>query len=176
MPLAPAEELYGPVLFQGARFQRLLGYRALAAKRCVADISNNMPKPWYGGFLPSELVLADPGTRDAVMHSIQCCVPDATLLPAGIERLYLADPARVQTLDWVTLYAVERSRDGDAYLYDVDVRDPAGALVERWEGLQLHAVRKRDGSGPWTPALLGPYLERRVGDRAVPPAPHGGLA
>jgi len=162
VPLAPMEELYGPVLFQGARFQRLLGYRDLAAKRCVADISNTMPKPWFGGFLPSELVLADPGTRDAVMHSIQCCVPDATLLPSAIERLYLADPARVQALDWVTLHAAERLRDGDTYLYDVDVRDPGGALVERWEGLRLQAVRKQDGTGPWTPALLGPYLERRT--------------
>jgi len=161
VPLAPTEDLYGPVLFQGARFQRLIGYRALAAKRCVADISNTMPKPWFGGFLPSELVLADPGTRDAVMHSIQCCVPDATLLPSAIRRLYLADPARVQTLDWVTLHAVEQFRDGDTYLYDVDVRDPGGELVERWEGLQLQAVRKQDGTGPWTPALLGPYLERR---------------
>ncbi len=28
------------------------------------------------------------------MHAIQCCVPDATLLPAGIDRLYPAEPAR----------------------------------------------------------------------------------
>ncbi|MEO7262876.1 MAG: SDR family NAD(P)-dependent oxidoreductase, partial [Jatrophihabitantaceae bacterium] len=171
VPLAPMEDLYGPVLFQGARFQRLLGYRDLAAKRCVADISNTMSKPWFGGFLPSDLVLADPGTRDAVMHSIQCCVPDATLLPAAVERLHLADPARVRGFDWVTLHAVERSRDGDTYLYDLDVRDPEGALVERWEGLQLQAVRKQDGTGPWTPALLGPYLERRS-ETVLPTALH----
>ncbi|MGI8665207.1 MAG: SDR family NAD(P)-dependent oxidoreductase [Jatrophihabitans sp.] len=161
VPLAPMADLYGPVLFQGDRFQRLLGYRDLAAKRCVADISNTASKPWFGGFLPSDLVLADPGTRDTVMHSIQCCVPDATLLPAAVERLRLADPARVRSLEWVTLHAAERSRHGDTYLYDLDVRDPDGALVERWEGLQLQAVRKQDGSGPWIPALLGPYLERR---------------
>ncbi|WP_328499723.1 type I polyketide synthase [Streptomyces sp. NBC_00457] len=161
VPLAPMEDLYGPVLFQGDRFQRLLGYRDLAAKRCVADLSNAAAKPWFGGFLPSNLVLADPGTRDALMHAIQCCVPDATLLPAAIERLHLADPARMRTLDRVTLHAAERSRDGDTYVYDLDVRDPAGALVERWEGLRLQAVRKQDGAGPWTPALLGPYLERR---------------
>jgi enediyne polyketide synthase len=161
VPLEPMEDLYGPVLFQGVRFQRLLGYRDLAATRCVAELSNTMSKPWFGAFLPSDMVLADPGTRDAVMHSIQCCVPDATLLPSAIERLYLADPARMQALDWVTLHACERFRDGDTYVYDVDVRDPEGALVERWEGLRLQAVRKQDGDGPWTPALLGPYLERR---------------
>jgi enediyne polyketide synthase len=104
------------------------------------------------------------------MHSIQCCVPDATLLPAGIERLRLADPGSVADLAQVTLHARERSRSGDTYLYDLDVYDPAGNVVEQWRGLRIQAVRKQDGSGPWVPALLGPYLERNV-----EPALGGGL-
>ncbi|MDN3292811.1 type I polyketide synthase [Streptomyces ficellus] len=160
--LDPARDMYGPVLFQGARFQRLTGYRHLAAKECVADISTSATAPWFAGFLPSDLVLADPGTRDALMHSIQACVPDATLLPVGIERLHLADPLAAGRTGSVVLHAVERSRDGDTYVYDLDVRDEHGAIVERWTGLTLRAVRKLDGSGPWEPALLGPYLERRV--------------
>jgi enediyne polyketide synthase len=155
-------DLYGPVLFQGGRFQRLAGYRQLQAKGCVADIANRSNAPWFGPFHPGDLVLADPGTRDAMMHSLQCCVPDATLLPAGIERLDLADPARARELDQVTLHATERSRNGDTYLYDLDVRDADGVLVERWTGLRLQAVRKQDGSGPWVPELLGPFLQRRT--------------
>jgi enediyne polyketide synthase len=62
----------------------------------------------------------------------------------------------------VVLHGRERSRDGDSYVWDVDVRDASGRLVERWTGLTLRAVRKQDGSGPWTPTLLGPYLERRT--------------
>jgi enediyne polyketide synthase len=162
IPLDPAGELYGPVLFQGDRFQRLLGYRQLAAKHCVAEISNKSDAAWFAGFLPTDLVLADPGTRDAMMHSIQCCVSDATLLPAAVERLYLADPGALRSAEHVTLHANERFRDGDTYVYDVDVRDAGGNLVERWEGLRLQAVRKLDGNGPWLPALLGPYLERRA--------------
>lgn len=162
LPLHPTRELYGPVLFQGGRFQRLLGYRQLAATRCVAEIGNRPAQPWFAAFLAADLVLGDPGTRDAMMHALQCCVPDATLLPAGIEALYLADP--IASRDWhtVTLHAEERARDGDTYVYDIDVRDPAGDLVERWQGLRLRAVRKLDGGGPWLPALLGPYLERRT--------------
>lgn len=162
LPLDPAGELYGPVLFQGYRFQRLLGYRRLAAKRCVAEISNTAPANWFAGYLPADLVLADPGTRDAMMHAIQCCVPDATLLPAGIERLYLADPGAARDLRSVFLDGTERSRDGDTYIWDIDVRDAGGKLIERWEGMKLQAVRKQDGTGPWLPALLGPYLERRA--------------
>jgi enediyne polyketide synthase len=94
------------------------------------------------------------------MHAIQCCVPDATLLPAGVERLYAArtQPAGGQ----VTLHAAERARDGDTYTYDLDVVDGQGSLVERWEGLRLQAVRKAGGAGPWVPVLLGPYLERQA--------------
>ena len=165
----PARDLYDSVLFQGRRFQRLRGYHRLAAKGCVAEIGNRATAPWFAGYLPADMVLADPGTRDALMHSLQCCVPDATLLPAGIERLELADPAAVRTLESVTLHAAERSRDGDTYIYDLDVRDQEGRLVETWRGLRLQAVRKQDGSGPWVPALLGPYLERRT--EAVLPQP-----
>src|SRR5581483_10471685 len=117
VPLDPATDLYGPVLFQGDRFQRLLGYRSLAARGCVARISNAARTDWFGSFHPADLVLADPGTRDAQMHSIQCCVPDATLLPASVERLWLADPSAVRSLAEVTLHAAERSRDGDTYVY-----------------------------------------------------------
>jgi enediyne polyketide synthase len=170
IPVDPATELYGSVLFQGGRFRRLLGYRKLAARECVADISNVPGDGWFGDFLPPDLVLADPGTRDAFMHSIQLCVPDATLLPAGVERLHLADPASVADLTQVILHARERSRSGDTYLYDLDVYDPAGNMVEQWRGLRIQAVRKQDGSGPWVPALLGPYLERNV-----EPALGGGL-
>lgn len=162
LPIHPDPELYGPVLFQGTRFQRLIGYRALAATGCVAEISNVSSHPWFAGYLPHDLVLGDPGTRDTMMHALQCCVPDATLLPAGLERLYLADADTVRELGQLTLHARERSRDGDTYIYDLDVRDPAGVLVERWEGLKLRAVRKLDGSGPWLASLLGPYLERRT--------------
>jgi enediyne polyketide synthase len=171
VPVDPAADLYGSVLFQGGRFRRLLGYRKLAARECVADISNlTPPEGWFADFIAPDLALADPGTRDALMHSIQCCVPDATLLPAGIEQLRLADPSRVADVAQVTLHARERSRNGDTYLYDLDVYDPSGAVVEQWRGLRLQAVRKQDGSGPWVPALLGPYLERNA-----EPTLHGGL-
>ncbi len=160
LPLDPATDLYGGIFFQGKRFQRVAGYWWLSATSCVADISVVPGDAWFAAYLPSELRLGDPGARDAFMHAIQCCVPDATLLPAGIERLYAARPQAAG--GQVTLHAAERARDGDTYTYDLDIRDSTGSLVERWEGLRLHAVRKTGGGGPWVPALLGPYLERQA--------------
>jgi enediyne polyketide synthase len=163
VPVDPVTELYGGLLFQGKRFQRLVAYRRASARHAVAELSTRSEAPWFAPFLPQRLLLADPGTRDAAMHAIQCCVPDATLLPQGVERLYLADRAAQdpeQGTDYVVLDARERYQDGDSYCYDLDLRDPAGRVVERWEGLLLRAVRKRDGAGPWPPAMLGSYLER----------------
>ncbi|GLU48732.1 type I polyketide synthase [Nocardiopsis ansamitocini] len=171
VPVDPVAELYGGVLFQGKRFQRLLAYRRTAARHAVAEIATASPGPWFAPYLPQDRLLADPGTRDAMMHALQCCVPDATLLPESIERLHLADPAGPDT-DYVLLDARERSQEGDSHTYDIQVRTPSGRVVEHWEGLRLRAVRRRDGSGPWVPSLLGPYLERALervvgGSRAV---------
>ncbi len=161
VPIDPVAELYGGVLFQGKRFQRLLSYRTAAARHAVAELGTTAPSPWFATYLSQERVLADPGTRDAVMHAIQCCVPDATLLPQGIEKLYLAEPAD-QADDTVLMDARERSQDGDSYTYDIDVLTMDGRLVERWEGLTLRAVQKRGGAGPWVPSLLGSYVERSL--------------
>jgi enediyne polyketide synthase len=113
------------------------------------------------------------------MHSLQCCVPDATLLPQGVEKLYLSAPED-QDVEFVVMDARERSQDGDSYVYDIDVLDPSGHLVERWEGLTLRAVRKKDSAGPWVPSMLGSYVERSLervlgGSRAivVEPDPDG---
>ncbi|WP_414940382.1 SDR family NAD(P)-dependent oxidoreductase [Amycolatopsis sp. cmx-11-51] len=163
VPVEPVSDLYGGVLFQGKRFQRLQAYRRVGARRAVAEVSTSTTSAWFAPFLPQELVLADPGTRDTMMHALQCCVPDATLLPERVDRLHLSE-VEDQNTPYVVLDARERSQDGDSYIYDIDVRDQVGILVERWEGLKLRAVRKRDGAGPWVPSLLGPYLERSLED------------
>jgi enediyne polyketide synthase len=164
LPAMPAERiagLYGEVLFQGTRFQHLMTYRRASARHAVAELSTSTPASWFAAYLPQDLLLADPGTRDAVMHSIQCCVPDATLLPQGIEKLYLAEPSD-QEDEFVVMDARERSQDGDSYVYDVDVLDRSGRVVERWQGLTLRAVRTKDNTGPWLPVVLGSYVERAL--------------
>lgn len=161
--LDPAADLYGPVLFQGGRFQRLRGYHHAAARRVDADLAADPATPWFAAFLPGTLLLGDPGVRDALMHGNQVCVPDATLLPQGIERIHPAGEAMF-TAQHLRYTATERHRDGDTYVYDIALRDGTGTVLERWEGLRLRAVRKGDGAGPWAAPLVGPFLERALGD------------
>jgi enediyne polyketide synthase len=162
VPLEPLQDLYGDTLFQGGRFQRLRRYHRAAARHVDVDVVVE-PVDWFAGFLPGDLLLGDPGVRDALMHGNQVCVPDGTLLPAGIERVYPGGD-KLAAAGELRYCATERSRDGDTYVYDIALRTRTGEVVERWEGLRLRAVRKSDGRGPWVAPLLGPYLERGLGD------------
>ncbi|SCL34398.1 enediyne polyketide synthase [Micromonospora nigra] len=163
VPLSPADDLYGSLFFQGDRFQRLRGYRQAAARHVDAQVEAIDGVDWFSSYVPGDLLLGDPGVRDALMHGNQVCVPDATLLPAGVERIRPGGAAVTGRRD-LRFCATERSRDGDTYVYDIALRTADGEVVERWDGLRLRAVRKQDGRGPWVPALLGPYLERSLGD------------
>ncbi|GIJ76546.1 enediyne polyketide synthase [Micromonospora phaseoli] len=161
VPLRPATELYGDLLFQGRRFQRVLRYHHAAARDVDADLLFE-EHDWFAAFHPRTLLLGDPGIRDALMHGNQVCVPNATLLPTGVARIWTA--AGVSGPGPYRYQAVERSRDRDTYVYDVVLRTGDGDVVERWEGLSLRAVRRGDGRGPWLAPLLGPFLQRAVGE------------
>jgi enediyne polyketide synthase len=163
--LDPQEDLYGSLLFQGGRFQRVRHYHRAAARHVDADVAAVDSVDWFARFVPDTLLLGDPGVRDALMHGNQVCVPDATLLPAGVERIHPGGE-KISAARGLRYCATERSRDGDTYVYDIALRTDTGEVVERWQGLRLRAVRKQDGSGPWVVPLLGPYLERTLGDLA----------
>jgi enediyne polyketide synthase len=174
VPLDPATDLYGSILFQGRRFHRLRRYHRASAWDVDADVIG-VEENWFAGFLPQALLLGDPGVRDALMHGNQVCVPDATLLPIGVDRVY---PGGERLIGDLRYCATERHHEGSTYVYDVAVRTSAGEIVERWEGLRLRAVRKTDGKGPWNPALLASYLERTLEDLtgarvAIAVEPHG---
>src|SRR6185312_5813749 len=127
----PEKDLYGGVLFHQGRFRRVEGYRRLRATECLADISPDGSTAWFGRYLPDRLILGDPGARDAAIHGIQACIPHATLLPTGVDRVVTLGLAADVPL---VLAARERSRHGDDFVYDLELVDAEGRLRERWEG------------------------------------------
>jgi enediyne polyketide synthase len=167
LPLDPGRDLYDRILFQRGRFRRVAGYRWLRATECRFEVCGDPAATWFGGYLPGELVLGDPGVRDAAIHGIQVCVPHATLLPVAVGRI---EPARLDGEGPWRVHARERERDGDRYVYDLEIAGPGGDVVERWRGLELRAVapagtRAPGGNGAaWPVPLLGAYLERRIHD------------
>ncbi|MES1210838.1 MAG: polyketide synthase dehydratase domain-containing protein, partial [Acidobacteriota bacterium] len=146
-------------LFHRGRFRRLEGYRHLEATSCLAEITADGTVSWFGKWLPSKLVLGDPGARDAAIHGIQACIPHATLLPTGVDRIVTG---YLLASEPFMLAAKERSRNGDDFVYDLEILDRQGRVRERWEGLRLHAVQRIDPPEAWRAALLAPYVERRL--------------
>jgi enediyne polyketide synthase len=55
----------------------------------------------------------------------------------------------------------------DAFLYDVDIVDANGRVIEQWRGLRLQPVGMAQPTRGLAPPLLGPYLERRM-QEAIP--------
>ena len=62
------------------------------------------------------------------------------------------------------VHARERSRNGDTYLYDLELTGPDGLVRERWERLQLKRVSETPPQDTWVAPLFGPYIERRLGE------------
>jgi enediyne polyketide synthase len=156
--MQPARELYGKLFFHAGRFRRIQGYHRLHATECVAALSPAVPMAWFGGYLPDTLVLGDAAARDAALHAIQACIPQATLLPVGVEQILPG--AATATPQWVQ--AQERQRQGAVFVYDVSVLDGNLQVCEHWQGLRLHMVAGTAWHGPWVAPLLGPYVERRL--------------
>ncbi len=164
LPLDPERDMYGGILFHAGRFRRLRNYRKLTATECIAEIACDQATAWFGAYQPATLLLGDPAIRDAAIHAIQACIPHATVLPIGVERITLY---AATTASSVFVHARERSRQGDEFIYDMELVDPDGRVIERWAGLTLRAVERRTTKRAWPPALLGPYLERRLGELAA---------
>ncbi|MBI3869321.1 MAG: SDR family NAD(P)-dependent oxidoreductase [Verrucomicrobia bacterium] len=170
LPLNPQEDLYDRILFHTGRFRRLRGYHLLKAKECVAEISPDDDSTWFGPYLPGEFVLGNPAARDAALHAIQACIPGQRVLPTGFERMVVY---QVET-GARFVRAKERLRDASHFVFDVEVTNALGGIVERWEGLRLRAVETITIRDALPPTLLAPYLERRLED--IAPDSHARIA
>jgi enediyne polyketide synthase len=158
LPLDPDQELYGGFLFQAGRFRRLTTYKHLTARECLAVIAGDQTAAWFGPYLPHQLALGDPGLLDAAIHAIQACIPQAVLLPTGVDYLQMCAAAAGPYLAW----AREREWDGHNFIYDLDVVGVDGTVQSRWEGLRLRMVAQNVVEREWHPSLLGPYIERTI--------------
>jgi enediyne polyketide synthase len=161
LTLDPHQELYEKHFFHKGRFRRVQGYRQVTARAMVAELSPADQEPWFSRYLPSDLVLGDPGARDAMIHAIQVCVPQATLLPISVERVV---PLSVQVDGPRYVQARERvaAVEADSLVFDVVVTGAEGEIQEVWQGLRLKIMSGTTFTGPWSPPVLGPFVERRL--------------
>jgi enediyne polyketide synthase len=76
-------------------------------------------------------------TRDCFLHAIQICVPRLRLLPLSIESL---ETRGFPEEGSVYISASERVNDGRDYVYDIEVLDEGGQVIECISGYRCRAV------------------------------------
>jgi enediyne polyketide synthase len=157
-----ANVVYDTLLFHSGRFRRVRAYRALSARHCLAEIDGRTDR-WFHPYLPHELILGNPGIRDAAIHALQACIPHRVVLPVAVAEIELFAPFPDAT---VFVHASETDHDGDTFVYELAITDGDGHVLERWRGLRLRAVRARDVT-TLPPPLWGPYVEREIADSAL---------
>lgn len=147
----PSEEMYGKLLFQKGRFKRVALYRDIQAQTMTADLKHDAGK-WFGDYLPAQLLLGDPGLRDASLHAIQACIPHSTLIPLSVEKIVLAKHERDATAT-----ATELERKPPDHTYEL------WAGKERWQGLRLREVAPAQMDDGWPAELVAPIVQRAIG-------------
>ena len=142
LPIDPKNDLYGWLLFQGEKFQRIEHLRQLTGQKTIFDTK----------CLPGEYVLGDPFCRDTLLHAVQLPIPKDLCLPVNIDQLVISAKAQKGTL---TGQATIEAKTEDHYLATVLLCDPKGNMVEKLTGYKLKILEHHDDY-PTAEALSNP--------------------
>ena len=120
LSLDPLRDLYGPILFQGARFQRIVKVHQLDSDDCRFD-SDEREGAGY--------VLGDPFCRDALLQSLQLCATPHQCLPVRIGKWRITDAADTAARMRHN-HSTITSRTTAEYVGNVISSDVSGAVLE----------------------------------------------
>jgi enediyne polyketide synthase len=156
--LDPGRSLYGSVLFQRGRFQRIDRYQLIEARRCASRITGGSDA-WFAPGLPQSTLLGDAGARDAAVHAIQACIPHRVVIPIAVGSLDTGwlDPSAEHSM-----VATEVADRGAELVYELAIFDQTGRRVEHWRDLLLRVVGPPTDRRLDSPLLAAPYVERRL--------------
>ncbi len=133
-------DLYGTILFHKGIFQTIKSYFQIEPGKCIALASLEGRTKYFSDLLPQNLLLGHPVLNDAVMHAIQVCVPDQTLLPIRIGELRFYSQANCTE---VVIDAIELSNLSGEYNYDILVSDIEGNVLQEWKSITFKAIPRK---------------------------------
>ncbi len=148
---APAQ-VYGGSLFHTGRFKRIEAFAQASARQSMGKLGIASKAPWFARQFAEKLLLGDPSTNDACIHTHQVCVPHRPLLPQSVKSISWAkNPSSIPT----EIRTQEVDRTPTSIVVDVQLVDDAGQVQASWVGLRLGMVAGSVFDGPWTADLLG---------------------
>ena len=147
--IEPKQDLYGWLLFQGERFQRLQQIYSLDSKKMVflAKMErNNFAKNNSSLSLDraeNPFIIGDPYCRDTLLQSVQPVVPQDICLPVNIGELkiYRSNSNKLESCIGVVIL---HGREGRHYNSTVFSLDRAGNVLEKLENYKLRILEHHE--------------------------------
>jgi len=142
LSIVPERDLYGSLLFQGKRFQRIDRIHKLNSTVCIFSARQAQ----------HEWLLGDPYFHDALLQSVQLCVTPDVCLPIRIQRWALAGPPTQRGNSESSLKTSERLLQAsatienfvsDVYQTKVQAFDEQGHCMISIEGYDARKIERR---------------------------------
>jgi enediyne polyketide synthase len=127
-------DFYDNIVFHEGVFQKITDYYLVNPYECISEGVADNRTNYFSDFLSSELILSDFTLRDAVIHSVQTCVPDKILLPVGFDSLNIYD---LSPRERIMIHAREIKKIGNVYHYDIMVFDEQRNLIEEFSNIRF---------------------------------------
>ncbi len=163
LTLNPQIDLYGDLLFQGPRFQRMGEILSLSEKNSVfrsyvRPVSDLLTES-FGSSQGDYLLLGDPYFRDVLLQSVQLTIPQDICLPVQIGKIEFfqnSSPDASERLVTVLLL----KREGREYISEVFTTDIQGYILERLTGYRLRILEEHP-TNPTAAELANPETRDR---------------
>ncbi len=170
LELNPQTDLYGDLLFQGSRFQRMDRIFTLTSSNCVFQAKERLPEKLIADSFTinkdSYLILGDPYLRDVLLQSVQLTIPRDICLPVEIGKIELFNNVSSRHNSKIVTANLQQ-REGNEYLSEVFITDESGYVLEKITGYRLRILEEHP-ENPTVEELADPEdRDRLLFDRAL---------
>ena len=164
LELNPQSDLYGDLLFQGSRFQRMGDIYSLTSTDCVFRAKTKLPDEIIADSFTQDkdsyLILGDPYLRDVLLQSVQLTIPRDICLPVEIGKIELCDRIISSHDSGRIVTAHLQPRQGNEYLSEVLLTDNSGVVLEKLTGYRLRVLEEHP-ENPTARELVDPQNRDR---------------
>lgn len=158
LDIDPKQDLYGWLLFQGPRFQRIKQIYTLNSNQMVFLTEKNLSTAEYikvsGDRANGPFLLGDPYYRDSLLHSVQPMVPQDLCLPIGIKSIQI-NPVDSNNYSSYIGVALRQATENQQHNTTVFTINDHGQVIEKLDGYQLKIMEHRQDN-PTAEELVNP--------------------
>ncbi|MBD2360419.1 SDR family NAD(P)-dependent oxidoreductase [Anabaena minutissima FACHB-250] len=163
LTLNPQVDLYGDLLFQGTRFQRMGEIFSLSEKssvfRSYVRPAAELLTESFGSGQGDYILLGDPYFRDVLLQSVQLTIPQDICLPVQIGKIELFQNSQPEATErLVTVLLLEK--EGREYISEVFTTDSQGYILEHLTGYRLRILEEHP-TNPTAAELAHPEIRDR---------------